>query len=103
MSQPFLRRRIIAFGVWSVRAVEAYWCAMDRAARNYEALGVILWANIAKPAQMKIGPFVVCASLLVSWKGLGSPSVASTLDRWPHDWFRLAVTGCAGSDARANR
>ena len=34
-------RRIIAFGVWSVRAVEACWRAMNRAVRNYEAFGVI--------------------------------------------------------------
>ena len=71
MSQPFLGRRIIAFGVWSVRAVEAYWCAMDRAARNYEALGVILWANIAKPAQMKIGPFCRLCLPIVLLEGLG--------------------------------
>ena len=71
--------------------------------QELRGVGSDSWAKHSKTRPNEKPPFVVCACLLLSWRGLGSRSVAFTLDRWPHDWFRLAVTGCAGSDARANR
>ena len=54
-----------------MRAVEACWRAMDRAVRNYEALGAIHGQNIAKPAQMKNRPFFGLCLPIVLLEGLG--------------------------------
>ena len=76
---------------------------MDRAVRNYEALGVIRGQNIAKPAQMSKPALL---SFVPAYCSLGGAwGVLPRLYAGPlaHDWFRLAVTSCAGSDARVNR